>query len=83
MDIELSREFFKKAFDIDDAFILARIQHAMTYNKEGKYDVAADLLEEALLVATDLNDQNGISAVYARFGILYMHPYYRQDCRGS
>ena len=72
MDIEMSREFFKKAFDIDNAYILARIQHAMTYNKEGKYDVAADLLEEALLVATDLNDQNGISAVYNRFGILYM-----------
>ena len=72
MDIEMSREFFKKAFDIDNAFILARIQHAMTYNKEGKYDIVADLLEEALVVATELNDQDGIAAIYNRFGILYM-----------
>ena len=72
MDIEMARGFFKKAVEKDSAFILARIRYAMTYNKEGKYDVAADLLEEALSIAIDLNDQNGISAIYNRFGILYM-----------
>ena len=72
MDIEMARGFFKKAVEKDSAFILARIRYAMTYNKEGKYDIAADLLEEALGIALDLNDQNGISAIYNRFGILYM-----------
>tara|TARA_B100000315_G_C14576201_1_gene588027 strand:- start:769 stop:3078 length:2310 start_codon:yes stop_codon:yes gene_type:complete len=72
MDIEMARGFFKKAIEKDSAFILARIRYAMTYNKEGKYDIAADLLEEALSIALDLNDQNGISAIYNRFGILYM-----------
>jgi len=72
MDIEMARGFFKQAYEIDSTFILARIRYAMTYNKEGKYDIAADLLEEALGIALDLNDQNGISAIYNRFGILYM-----------
>ena len=44
----MARGFFKKAIEKDSAFILARIRYAMTYNKEGKYDIAADLLEEAL-----------------------------------
>jgi tetratricopeptide (TPR) repeat protein len=72
MDIEMARGFFKQAYEKDSTFIVARLRYAMTYNKEGKYDIAADLLEETLGIALDLNDQSGVSAIYNRFGILYM-----------
>ena len=71
MEIGLSRGFFKKAFQKDETFIPARYHHAMTYNKEGKHEIAADYLEETLLIAQELKDESSIATIYNCFGILY------------
>ena len=72
MEMEMARDFFKKAFEKDEAFIEARWQHALTYKKDGKLDIAADYLEESLLIAQDLKDERGIAGIYNCFGLLYL-----------
>ncbi|SVD82625.1 uncharacterized protein METZ01_LOCUS435479, partial [marine metagenome] len=60
-DTEIARRLFKKAIELDDNLIVARVWYGRTYYSIGDYENAMTIYKESLKLAEGINDEHGIS----------------------
>ena len=71
-DLSRVKELFKKAITLDNEYVDAHAQLAMTYHRLGQNEKAEQILEDALSIAETNNDEYGLSIVLNCLGAIYM-----------
>jgi len=85
-DTEIVRELLKKAIELDDNLISAKLILGATYSNMGDYDKAMEIYMSALKQSDVLGDKRGMSNGLNNIGILhYMKNDYEKalDCLGK
>ena len=70
-DVERARGLIKKAIDIDDDLITAKILLGSTYTGTSDYDKAMEIYENSLKQAEELSDKKGIAKSLNGIGAVY------------
>ena len=69
-DRELAQELFKKAIKLEPNYLEARYNYAMTMVQSNQLERAIDILDDALIIANQENDNSGIAGINAIYGII-------------
>ena len=69
--LQQAHDLFEEAVSIDDNFVEARAKYAFVCMKLGHYDKCEELLEEAMDIADDTDNERGKIEVYNYLGNLY------------
>jgi tetratricopeptide (TPR) repeat protein len=72
-DTEIARGLLKKAIELDDNLIKAKVLLGWTYKVTGDYDKAMEIFTSALKQAEELGDKRGMSANINNIGVIYMN----------
>ena len=70
-DSEIARDLLRKAIEIDDELISAKIQLGETYEKYRDYDKAMEIYKESLNQAEKIDDKKNIAISIRKMGIIY------------
>jgi len=70
-DVNYAKQLHLEAIELDDEFIEAYVELALTCQRNGNFEEAESNLEEGLEIAEKNRDQQGIAYVYNGMGILY------------
>jgi tetratricopeptide (TPR) repeat protein len=70
-DVNYAKQLHLEAIELDDEFIEAYVELAITCQRKGNFEEAESNLEEGLEIAEKNRDQQGIAYVYNGMGILY------------
>ena len=70
-DLNYAKQLHLEAIEIDDEFIEAYVELALTCQRKGNFEEAESYLEDGLEIANKNKDQQGIAYVYNGMGILY------------
>ena len=70
-DTEIARGLLKKAIELDDNLIKAKVLLGTTYREMGEYDEAMDIYTSALTQAEELGDKYGRGISLNNIGIMY------------
>lgn len=74
-DIILSRGLLRQAIDIDQNFILAKIQLGQSYTGTVDYDQALALFKECLDYGKEFNDENAVALAMYNIGNIHLYKY--------
>ena len=69
-DRELAQDLFKKAINLEPNYLEARYNYAMTMVQSNQNERAIDILDDALIIANQENDQSGIAGINTIYGII-------------
>ena len=70
-DLEIARSLFKKAYEFQESYIVARVDYARVSYQLREYEQAMKILEDAEAHAKKDNDLRGLVDVHKVFGIIY------------
>ena len=70
-DLNYAKQLHLETIELDDEFIEAYVELALTCQRKGNFEEAESYLEDGLEIAEKNKDQQGIAYVYNGMGILY------------
>jgi class 3 adenylate cyclase/TolB-like protein/Tfp pilus assembly protein PilF len=70
-DVEVARDLFRKAIDLDENLLIAHNSLGITYVNYGEQEKAKDILLPTLKKAEESNDKENIATAVNLIGILY------------
>ena len=72
-DTEIARGLIKKAIELDDNLISAKLLMGNTFREMGDYDKAMDIFTSSLKQADELSDKHGMGDSFNSIGAIYFH----------
>jgi len=72
-DTEIARGLIKKAVELDDNLISAKLLMGNTFREMGDYDKAMDIFTSSLKQADELSDKHGMGDSFNSIGAIYFH----------
>jgi len=72
-DTEIARGLIKKAIELDDNLISAKLLMGNTFREMGDYDKALDIFTSSLKQADELRDKHGMGDSFNSIGAIYFH----------
>jgi len=69
-DLEIARSLFKKAFESQESYVVAKVQYARVSYQLREYKKAIKILEDAEVEAKKINDLKGMVDIYKNKGLI-------------
>jgi class 3 adenylate cyclase/TolB-like protein/lipopolysaccharide biosynthesis regulator YciM len=70
-DLEIARSLYKKAYESQPSYVVAKTNYARVSMQLGEHEQSIKILEAAEIDAKKFNDIKGLVTVYNNFGLVY------------